>query len=415
MISGTISTARLAHCDNNVAVRPVTVVAGAVDDDDQDDMTVSTKANLDIPDANDVGVSSELDFGQSGAIKDLEVALDIKHPFIGDLKLTLIAPSGTEVILHNKTGSGDDDIITTMTSVTNSGLAALRGESARGTWKLHAADLVGDDRGTIREWGLTFQLDTSPRTVERRSNPGLAIPDADDQGISDRIAVSQTGELRSVAVPVTVRHTFIGDLAIKLTSPSGKSVTLHNQQGGNSRDVETIYTRETLPQLEDLAGESIEGEWTLKVTDAASADTGTLESWGLLMTVGPAVPRTVRGESTPSLAIPDENPAGVSDTLTISDGGSIQTARAQIEIRHTFVGDLKVALISPSGTEVMLHNLSGGRQIDLIQSYSAEDFAPMRALGGESGEGEWTLNVSDHVGQDEGLLVRWNLELTYNV
>ena len=71
-------------------------------------------------------------------------------------------------------------------------------------------------------------------------------------------------------------------------------------------------------------------------------------------------------------------------------------------------------MTSPAGTDVVLHNESGGSTQNLIASYSSEDLTSLDNLNGESGGGEWKLSVADLVGQDTGTLVRWSVELTYS-
>ncbi|MFE3786632.1 S8 family peptidase [Streptomyces goshikiensis] len=79
----------------------------------------------------------------------LQVALDIKHTYIGDLKVDLIAPDGTAYNLHNRTGGSADNIIKTVTVNASS-------EVANGVWKLRVNDNANADTGKIDSWALQF-------------------------------------------------------------------------------------------------------------------------------------------------------------------------------------------------------------------------------------------------------------------
>ncbi|MFF6839369.1 S8 family serine peptidase [Streptomyces tanashiensis] len=79
----------------------------------------------------------------------LKVGVDIKHTYIGDLKVDLVAPDGTVYTLHNRTGSGTDNIAQTYTVNASS-------EVANGVWKLRVNDNASQDTGKIDAWNLTF-------------------------------------------------------------------------------------------------------------------------------------------------------------------------------------------------------------------------------------------------------------------
>ncbi|MFH8843005.1 S8 family peptidase [Streptomyces sp. NPDC017868] len=79
----------------------------------------------------------------------LKVGVDIKHTYIGDLKVDLVAPDGTVYTLHNHTGSGTDNILQTYTVNASS-------EVANGVWKLRVNDNASQDTGRIDAWNLTF-------------------------------------------------------------------------------------------------------------------------------------------------------------------------------------------------------------------------------------------------------------------
>jgi len=79
----------------------------------------------------------------------LKVGVDIKHTYIGDLKVDLVAPDGTVYTLHNHAGGSADNIAQTYTVNASS-------EVANGTWKLRVNDNASSDTGKIDAWNLTF-------------------------------------------------------------------------------------------------------------------------------------------------------------------------------------------------------------------------------------------------------------------
>src|SRR3546814_252245 len=79
--------------------------------------------------------------GRSGdASTSTSVSVDIKHTYIGDLKVDLVAPDGSVYGLHNRSGGSADNIIKTYTG-------DLSVESLNGTWRLRVTDYAwGDTR-----------------------------------------------------------------------------------------------------------------------------------------------------------------------------------------------------------------------------------------------------------------------------
>ncbi|MET9323764.1 S8 family peptidase [Streptomyces sp. NPDC003038] len=88
--------------------------------------------------------------GVSGnAPATLSVPVDIKHTYIGDLKVDLVAPDGTVYVLHNRSGGSADNIIKTFT-------VNASAEVANGVWKLRVNDNANVDTGKIDSWALQF-------------------------------------------------------------------------------------------------------------------------------------------------------------------------------------------------------------------------------------------------------------------
>jgi subtilisin-like proprotein convertase family protein len=114
--------------------------------------------NLAIPDNNATGVTSTMTVSQTGTVASVKLKVGITHTYQGDLQVTLIAPDGTSVILHNRTGGGTDNINTEYPDLTvpNQSLSAFTGKSINGAWKLKVADLAAVDTGTLNSWTLSL-------------------------------------------------------------------------------------------------------------------------------------------------------------------------------------------------------------------------------------------------------------------
>jgi len=50
----------------------------------------------------------------SGQVQDIRVSVDIAHSWIGDLRVRLTAPDGISVLLHDRSGSSQDNIRQTL-------------------------------------------------------------------------------------------------------------------------------------------------------------------------------------------------------------------------------------------------------------------------------------------------------------
>ncbi|MGE0791516.1 MAG: proprotein convertase P-domain-containing protein [Sandaracinaceae bacterium] len=117
----------------------------------------------------------------------------------------------------------------------------------------------------------------------------------------------------------------------------------------------------------------------------------------------PPPPSEVRRfESTDAVAIPDDEPAGATSTLTVSDTGTAGAVEVELDVTHTYVGDLKIVL-SHGGVDAVLWDEAGGSADDIHQTVRAA------AFDGASLAGEWVLHVSDNAAADVGTLEGWAL------
>ncbi|MFC4070165.1 M4 family metallopeptidase [Actinoplanes subglobosus] len=130
---------------------------------------------------------------------------------------------------------------------------------------------------------------TSPATI-RQANvaltvnglPGCSGSNASDVAISDNTTVESTIVISGCAgnasasstVEVHIVHTYVGDLALSLVAPDGTVYSLRARSGGSADNIDATYTV-------NLSSEVADGAWKFRVQDAASLDTGYINSWSL--------------------------------------------------------------------------------------------------------------------------------------
>lgn len=107
-----------------------------------------------IPDNDPNGIVRSLPCAESGKVSEVRVELDIAHTYIRDLVVTVESPSGKRVDLHQRGGGSADNIIRTFDESDTPGLAALRDESVKGSWKLRVSDHEAADVGKLNRWTL---------------------------------------------------------------------------------------------------------------------------------------------------------------------------------------------------------------------------------------------------------------------
>ncbi|MCX5233383.1 S8 family serine peptidase [Streptomyces sp. NBC_00233] len=225
-------------------------------------------SNVNIPDAGAAVESAVTVTGVTGnAPSALPVAVDIKHPFRGDLVVDLVAPDGTTYRLKNSSSTDSADNVTGTFTVNASS------ETANGTWRLRVQDIGASDTGFIDSWNLTFP---APAGVAFENTSNVNIPDA---GAAVESAVTVTGVTgnapSALPVAVDIKHPFRGDLVVDLVAPDGTTYRLKNSSSTDSADnVTGTFTV-------NASSETANGTWRLRVQDIGASDTGFIDSWNL--------------------------------------------------------------------------------------------------------------------------------------
>jgi subtilisin-like proprotein convertase family protein len=109
-----------------------------------------------------------------------------------------------------------------------------------------------------------------------------------------------------------------------------------------------------------------------------------------------------------SALVPDNNPAGVTQTVTINSASNYRTEYVELTVNanHPFRGELQFLLTAPSGTVSDFFY----REVDLQSNFSNWTFTSV-VHWDEVPNGIWTLKVVDKTQDDVGSLVSWGLKI----
>lgn len=260
-----------------------------------------------------------------GHIRDVNVMIDIDHTFTADLRIHVVAPDGTQVLLVAGEGGRDDNFRRTIfdnaaTETIDGATAPFRGtfrpeesltgfdeKNATGTWALVVEDTAFQDGGSLNRWSLS--VETCSHVFD--NNTRVVIDPGPANTVTSSIQTDNLGGMvvEELTVLVDIDHSWDADLKITLVGPDSTSVVLVNSEGGD-RDgfdhttfddsaTQSISSgsapfRGTFRPEEPLAGfqgKVVTGTWTLKIDDQASQDGGMLNRWELNVHTCPATPR----------------------------------------------------------------------------------------------------------------------------
>ncbi len=145
------------------------------------------------------------------------------------------------------------------------------------------------------------------------------------------------------------------------------------------------------------------GEYELTVT--ATADE-IVKQQSVKLMIQPVGLNDFTYSSNASVDIPDNSPVGAVSVINVPDDLTVFGTTADVDITHTYSGDLVVKLVSAQGTQVTLQSNVGGSSDDIVRSFTSESF------NGEVATGDWTLHVEDTAAADTGTINTWSLTLS---
>jgi subtilisin family serine protease len=145
------------------------------------------------------------------------------------------------------------------------------------------------------------------------------------------------------------------------------------------------------------------GMWTSNVVGFGLVDDHAAvrlaETWNLQQTSSNMIENFY--DENVNKAIPD--PGTLSSKIIVTDDMDMEQVEVRVDLDHTSVGDLRIYLISPQGTESILYTGGSARHIannnPAVQSTYKNDYLDFKFTSnefwGESSVGTWTLRVED--------------------
>ncbi len=170
------------------------------------------------------------------------------------------------------------------------------------------------------------------------------------------------------------------------------------------QDAEGKYHSAYQVEIQQIAGQ----EKPKKQNYIIDANTGkVLESFNKIggWTKNAPAALQVNGTASPNVAIPDKGQ--VQSKISIPDNVTVDQLSVDLNIKHTWSGDLKVSVTSPSGKTAVLQDRKGGSADDITGSFDLSE-----AFKGESAKGDWTITVEDKAARDTGTLNNWSLNIS---
>ncbi len=161
----------------------------------------------------------------------------------------------------------------------------------------------------LSQW-IIFQDSNNNGVVDGTSgtwnstNSSFAINDKTTYTVPITVS-GATGTIADVDVRINIAHAYLADLDLFLTSPNGIKIELCTDNGGAGHDfINTIFDDDAQQRINGIStstntaryrpefsmgqwnGSSINGTWTLEVTDDSLGDTGTFFNWGMTIRNG---------------------------------------------------------------------------------------------------------------------------------
>jgi len=126
------------------------------------------------------------------------------------------------------------------------------------------------------------------------------------------------------------------------------------------------------------------------------------------------------------------DPVTITSSINVESNGTIADVKINnLAVTHSWITDLTISIISPSGTEVFLIETPCNGESNIRASFDDESnlvnldcpltlgniYRPLQSLAAfddEDPNGIWTLKVEDAISEDGGSLDGWSLELCLN-
>ncbi|MCC6417524.1 MAG: proprotein convertase P-domain-containing protein [Gemmataceae bacterium] len=435
----------------------------------------SSQLNLRLPQVGEGGTGAAVDTTRSEltirdvpvylGISDINVNVSINHMRAGDLKLTLIGPDGTAVVLTNQNGGSgpnfdrvtfDDDATGAINAAglvapfkgayrPQESLSKFFGKTPNGKWTLVIEDLRTGNIGTLVDWSLTihaglvlnnttsstdvmFDRDIqtasfTPETILRVVGPAGVLF---DRVIKENAnpAIQAQNQIKNFAITPLVggvpTPAATAARSFRITFLDAANLPMPQVVSGTYTIVFGPDVFRGGQYLQSVSGDKLDvnlnaGLAALRGVDPNAASTDP---------VNVATPSNQTFALTPGAAI--------DIPVTLTDNFVVQGATVQLNITHGYTPALEAFLIAPDGSQVRLFTRPGDAAaapgapsasnltdtiLSDIATTSIQDatapfqstFAPQQALNtlrGVSsifgGNGKWTLRLINHTTRPDG-------------
>lgn len=351
-----------------------------------------------------------VDAGNTAVVSEnFKINIHLVHENLNQLEITIRTPQGTLVKLHSKQNQRVAGVISGVfpdTLKPVQPLTRLRNERLKGIWKLYIRDQIRGKKGILKWFGIndyvpaaylvefaTPKFEISPNLYNSSRDEEQfyyqfqlvePIPIAvDTRDLMDRIEINSMGEFFA---PDSLEWVHTEGLKVGIKKYRLKPVSR--------------YTMKLKPGR--LSGfYRIAKSYEIEFTTPKALRPPPLEGF--------------KGESLVNAKIPDNDPAGITSELTMEgDSGYLVSKefKVYLDIDHPYWGDLKIVLISPKGTQVILHNGTGSSDAG-FKGYFPTDYKPFESLDKlitEPLAGKWQIKVYDNNEWDRGFFNSWRIE-----
>lgn len=404
-------------------------------------ITTTSTATVDV--AGVIGTNFEIE----------SIDFDITHTWTGDVTITLTSPDGTDLNLASFNGGTGDNYTDTvfqdgganinLASAPFTGTfqpeggtfaATFAGESIEGDWILTLVDTFGNQGGVLNNFVLNIDSTITqvicPADITVDSDPGACgavvtwdtnLFAADDMG--NTITESQSSGLASGSeFPVGVSM-----VEYSATDGGGTTVTCSFMVTVNEVSMPVLVCQDITVQLDAMGMASI--------TPADLVTNGMFQATPLAANVATDLPKSIPVTGTggfPCTGGPTESVIAVAEMGLI--GTDYEIDNVEINLTHTFDGDLEISLVSPEGTSLDLSsdnglngdnftntvfqdggaNIVGNSGAPFTGVYAPEGGTFASTFAGEEVNGNWTLSICDDAGGDVGTLLDFSLTLSTN-
>lgn len=304
----------------------------------------------------------------------------------------------------------------------------LNGSTTTGTNEVYTFDVVGIS-GAFEPNDSRAQATPVPFVASGKATfNGITLGDGLHAALDVdlyRIDIPRGGLITATIAAQSLPSPSNLDSMLRLFNASGQQLAINDQFNGKDAFIDFFVTTGGSYYL----GVSGFPNSNYNVNAGGSGTTQSTGAYNLSIEV--ALVENDRISFGPSPSAPKDIPAQgvVTDSIFIPDNRQVLDVNVHLDIEHTFVGDLRVSLISPRGTEVILSDRRGSSGDNFIGTIFDDEApvaiangappytgsfrpdSPLSNFDGESALGNWTLRVADLTALNSGRLLSWSLDL----